>query len=197
MRNSLLGVCLQRTVGLFSLCYTSARLVTIMPRRPPTLRHRAVIGRRRLLGEIRHLQAAEQLLVRTLRALSVEGAALQAIVAAEYAGTAAPVPASSLSVMPAATPLRESEILGLGDVLAATDVEQTSGSAPLPEAVDAVTVASTLASVGTGCVAVDAPVPFESTRNSGLVGSARAVEQLGLGTMRNAFGMNDEDDFDF
>jgi len=58
-----------------------------MPRRPPSLRHRAIIARRRLLGEIRHLQAAEKLLVQTLRALSVEGAALQAVVAAESGAT--------------------------------------------------------------------------------------------------------------
>ncbi|GAB0495072.1 hypothetical protein MMPV_006369 [Pyropia vietnamensis] len=168
-----------------------------MPRRPPTLRHRAVIGRRRLLGEIRHLQAAEQLLVRTLRALSVEGAALQAIVAAESAGIAAPTSASTLSAVPAAAALRASEMLGLGDVLAATDVEQASGSAPSTEAVDVVTVASALAPAGTGSVATDVPTSVASAGDSGTVGSARAVELIGLGSMRHAFGISDEDDFDF
>lgn len=167
-----------------------------MPRRPPTLRHRAVIGRRRLLGEIRHLQAAEQLLVRTLRALSVEGAALQSIVDAESSGTAAPAPATMISTMQAGVPLPASAMVGVGGVQATNDVEQASGSAPATEAVEVGTVASLLASVGAGLMTVEGLA--EPAGQSGAAGSSRAVVQLGLSNVRNTFGLDeDQNDFDF
>ncbi|OSX74662.1 hypothetical protein BU14_0275s0021 [Porphyra umbilicalis] len=94
-----------------------------MPRRPPSLRHRAVIARRRLLGEIRHLQAAEKLLVQTLRALSVEGAALQAVVAAE-SGAA---PGARGCARPAAAPTAPTTS-AIGAALAAMGAEAAGAS---------------------------------------------------------------------
>lgn len=189
--------CLEHDASRFGLCYAAVRLLTTMPRRPPTLRHRAVIARRRLLGEIRHLRAAEQLLVRTLRALSVEGAALQALVDAESSGTAAPAPATTSSTMLASVRLPASEMLCVSDVLAASDVERVTGSAPATEAMDVETVASSLSSVGAGLMVVGGLTPLESAFDSGAVGSARAAEQLGLGNVRHAFGLDDEDEVDF
>lgn len=167
-----------------------------MPRRPPSLRHRAVIGRRRLLGEIRHLQAAEQLLVRTLRALAVEGAALQAIVAAESAGTAAPAVGTTVSASLGRAPLPASLMLGLGDVLVANDGEPATGSSPATDTVDVETAAASLA--GAGSIADGGPASLGSGGESGATGPANAVEQLGLANFRNAFGLDeDDDDFDF
>lgn len=166
-----------------------------MPRRPPTLRHRAVIGRRRLAGEIRHLRAAEQLLVRTLRALSVEGAALRALVDAELSGAAAPASATAVSTVRAGAPLPPS-MVGVGDVLASND-ERALGSAPA-EAVEAEIVASALASVGAGLMAAGGLTSADSASGSVSVLSARTVEHSGVGHVRNAFGLDeDEDDFDF
>lgn len=168
-----------------------------MPRRPPTLRHRAAIGRRRLVGEIRHLRAAEQLLVRTLRALSVEGAALQALVDAELSGAAAPASATAVSTVLAGVPLPASSMVGVGDVLASND-ERALGLAPAAEAVEAETVASALASVGAGLMAAGGLTSADSASGSAAVLSARTVEHSGVGHVRNAFGLDeDEDDFDF
>lgn len=171
-----------------------------MPRRPPSLRHRAVIGRRRLLGEIRHLQAAEQLLVRTLRALAVEGAALQAIVAAESSGTVAPAVGTTISASLDGAPLPASLMLGLGDVLVANGGERATGSAAATEAVDVETAASSFAAAGAGAgsTADGGPAPMESAGDSGETEPGTAVGQVELANLRNAFGLEeDDDDFDF
>lgn len=171
-----------------------------MPRRPPSLRHRAVIGRRRLLGEIRHLQAAEKLLVRTLRALAVEGAALQAIVAAESSGTDAPAVGRTISASLDGAPLRASLMLGLGDVLVANAGERAAGSAPATETVEVGTAASSLAAsgAGAGSIADGSSAAVGPAGDSGATGPGTSVGQVGFANLGNAFALDeDDDDFDF
>lgn len=170
-----------------------------MPRRPPSLRHRAVIGRRRLLGEIRHLQAAEKLLVRTLRALAVEGAALQAIVAAESSGTDAPAVGRTISASLDGAPLRAS-LLGLGDVLVANAGERAAGSAPATETVEVGTAASSLAAsgAGAGSIADGSSAAVGPAGDSGATGPGTSVGQVEFANLGNAFALDeDDDDFDF
>lgn len=142
------------------------------------------------------MRAAEQLLVRTLRALSVEGAALRALVDAELSGAAAPASATAVSTVRAGAPLPAPSMVGVGDVLASND-ERALGSAPA-EAVEAEIVASALASVGAGLMAAGGLTSADSASGSVSVLSARTVEHSGVGHVRNAFGLDeDEDDFDF
>lgn len=192
--------CPQRPSDGRVCAYAPVRLLTTMPRRPASLRHRAVIGRRRLLGEIRHLQAAEQLLVRTLRALAVEGAALQAIVAAESSGSAAPAVGTTFSANFNRTPLLASLTLGLGDVVVTNDGERMTGSAPATEAVNVETATSSVAAPGAGAssIADMGSASLEFAGDGGATGPASAVRHFELANLRNAFDLDeDDDDFDF